>query len=181
VYRAGEQKRPVFGDPHMEKEKHMSRPHAVRLLVTMDHVRRELIETVQDVAPEELGWAPVEGMKPIREILQEIGTMEKLTVHWLVTGAEIPWDMSAYVSSDSVQAAIDDLQTIRAETRAYLEAANEEKLETPIDVLPEWQQYFGKELEPEEAVRWVIMHEYYHLGQLISYRWAQGHNPYKGT
>jgi hypothetical protein len=38
----------------------------------------------------------------------------------------------------------------------------------------------GAELEPEEALRWIAMHEYYHLGQIITYRWSQGFSPFSG-
>jgi uncharacterized damage-inducible protein DinB len=157
----------------------MPRPHSERILKTLAEVRTELIETAQNIPDPELDWAPAEGMKPYRELLQEIGTMEKLTIAWLAEGRELPWDMGAYVSTDSIAAVLRDLEVVRTETKAYLETASEEKMQTPIAVPAEWQQYWGLQLEPEEALRWVTMHEYYHLGQIISYRWIQGHNPYK--
>lgn len=158
----------------------MSRPHSARLLEGLNNVRKELIDTVKDVSDEELSWAPAEGMKSYLALLQEIGTMEKLSINWLNGGAMLPWEMSAYVTATTTAGALKDLESIRAETLAYLEAATEEKLETPIPVPAEWQQYMGAELEPEEALRWVTMHEYYHLGQMIIYRWQTGHNPYAG-
>lgn len=158
----------------------MSRPHAVRLLKTLDEIRKELVDTVQGLTPEEFGWAPAEGMKSYAALLQEIGTMEKLTTAWLTSGQELPWDMAAYVRGDSAANALADLAAIRTETLAYLHDVSEEKLETPVAVPAAWQQYWGAEIEPEEGIRWVALHEYYHLGQMIIYRWQTGHNPYKG-
>lgn len=158
----------------------MGTPHAARLQKGLAEVRKELIETVKDITDEEFGWAPREGMKTYRALLQEIGTMEKLTNSWLTTGQILAWDMPAYVSGDSVQAALADLDSIRFATNSYLESATEDKLQTPIAVPQDWQQYWGPEMEPEEAFRWIVMHEYYHLGQIVSYRWIQGHDPYKG-
>lgn len=158
----------------------MGRPHSARLLHGLKEVRNELVETVAAIPVDQFNWAPADGMKSYAALLQEIGTMEKLSTNWLNGGEMLPWEMAAYVSGDSPEAALSDLATIRAETIAYLEAATEEKLETPIPVPQEWQQYMGTELEPEEALRWVTMHEYYHLGQIITYRWSTGHSPYTG-
>jgi uncharacterized damage-inducible protein DinB len=48
---------------------------------------------------------------------------------------------------------------------------HEEQLQTPIPLPPMWYQYFGGAtvIEPEELVRWIAKHEYYHLGQLYTY------------
>ena len=158
----------------------MGTPHSERLQKSLAEVRKELIETVKDIRDDELDWAPREGMKNYRALLQEIGTMEKLCESWLKTGEILPWDMAIYVTGDSLQEAVNDLEMIRSLTIAYLKSASEEKLQTPVAVPEDWQQYWGKEIEPEEAFRWVVMHEYYHLGQIISYRWIQGYDPYKG-
>jgi hypothetical protein len=71
------------------------------------------------------------------------------------------------------------LGTIRAETTQYLRGCSEDDLETPIAVAEDWHQYMGAEIEPEEFVRWICRHAYYHLGQIVSYRWIQGNDPYK--
>ena len=155
----------------------MGRPHSVRLLANLADIRKELTETVAPVADSELGWAPGTGMKSYRDILQEIGTMEKLCAHWLSTGDLLDWNMAGYVPGATTAAALSELAGIREETTRYLESVSEEKLETPVPVPAMWQQYMGTEIEPEEVVRWIAQHEYYHLGQLISYRWIQGHDP----
>jgi hypothetical protein len=56
-----------------------------------------------------------------------------------------------------------------AETLGYLNACSEEQ----------WQVYWSDAIEPEETVRWITRHEDYHLGQIISYRWLLGDDPYQ--
>jgi hypothetical protein len=46
-----------------------------------------------------------------------------------------------------------------------------------VPVPKEWEVYWGSAIEPEEVARWIARHEYYHLGQIISYRWILGDNP----
>ena len=156
------------------------RPHNARLLRNLDDVRKEFVETVSSIKDEEMDYAPAQGMKSYRALFQEIGTMEKLCTSWLAEENFLEWDMSAYAPSKTLQSGLSELDSIRAETKAYLDSASEEKLETAIDVPGPWQQYMGTQVEPEEVVRWIAQHEYYHLGQIISYRWIQGHDPYAG-
>jgi uncharacterized damage-inducible protein DinB len=75
--------------------------------------------------------------------------------------------------------AIEALARVREETQSYLNACSEEQLETPIPLPEVWHVYWGPTIEPEEVIRWVARHEYYHLGQFITYRWTLGDNPYK--
>lgn len=157
----------------------MSRPHSLRLIHSLDEIRKELTDTVSPISNEELGWAPREGMKSYRALLQEIGTMEKLCIHWLRTGDMLEWNMPACVPAETTQAALSQIESIRAESKAWLESATEEQLEDLVEVPGPWKQYWGEKIEPEEGFRWIVMHEYYHLGQIISYRWIQGHDPYK--
>src|SRR5438105_4118023 len=107
----------------------METPHAARLQKSLAEVRKELIDTVKDISDEEFGWAPREGMKSYRALLQEIGCMEKLCESWLRTGEILPWDMPAYVNGDSLQKAINDLELIRSLTNDYLVSATEDQLQ----------------------------------------------------
>src|SRR5687768_13546018 len=155
----------------------MGRPHNERLLHNLHEVRKELTDTVSAIPDGELDWAPAEGMKSYRALLQEVGTMEKLCSNWLATGELLNWDLPGHVPAATTQSALRELDVIRSQTVAYLKDADESRLQTPIAVPADWQQYMGAEIEPEEVVRWIAQHEYYHLGQIISYRWSQGHNP----
>ena len=61
-----------------------------------------------------------------------------------------------------------------------MNGVTEESLQTPTPLPESWKQYFPvADIEPEELIRWVCMHEYYHLGQIITYHWIRGDNPYK--
>jgi uncharacterized damage-inducible protein DinB len=158
-------------------------PHAERLLRELAETRAELSAEIAKVKPDDLGWAPKEGMKTYGAILQEIGTMEKLCIRWVTETQLLDW-----TAEDKALAAAPDpaslmklLDEIRTETVQYLQSVSEDTLEMPIDVHPDWHQYMGPRLEPEEFVRWISRHEYYHLGQIVSYLWIQGNDPYKQT
>src|SRR5437868_2656832 len=128
----------------------MSRPHNQRLLDNLRDIRKELTQVVSPIPDSELEWAPKEGMKSYRALLQEIGTMEKLCTAFLATGELLDWDMPAHVPAASLSSALQELTAIREETNRYLESISEEKLETSIPVPGPWQQYLGPQVEPEE-------------------------------
>lgn len=159
------------------------RPHRDRLLYELNEIRVELTREVQRFQPEEIDWAPRPGMKSCRALLTEIGTMEKVCVHLISHGEELDWKETeaaiAWAGSEPA-AAIRSLDQVRAGTLAYLKECTEERLQTPVPLPQSWYQYFDNAtIEPEEMLRWVARHEYYHLGQLITYRWLLGDDPYK--
>lgn len=156
------------------------RPHRERLLHSLKEIRDELAAEVARVEPTAFDWAPAESMKSYKALLREIGTMEKESVTWLTSGALLEWDSAVAWSGDNFVSTISDLAAIRAETVAYLVGATEENLQTPTPLPESWKQYFPvPDIEPEELIRWVCQHEYYHLGQIITYSWIRGDNPYK--
>ena len=135
------------------------------------------------MTPEEMDWAPGPEMKSCRALLQEMGTMERVCIRWLTEQKSLSWpetwESVAWPGSDP-EAALASLDRVREETLGYLERTSEEQLQTPIPLPEGWEGYFGgPTVEPEEMVRWIGRHEYYHLGQLITYRWIRGDNPYK--
>lgn len=158
----------------------MGRPYKDRLLYDLNEVRKELSEEVAKLKPEEFNYAPKEDMKSCKALLQEIGTMEKICITWVTKQQMLEWDTAASWTGDDANAIIADLSAIRGETLAYLAASTEGSLQAGAPVPDVWKQYMPFEaIEPEEMIRWVTRHEYYHLGQLISYRWILGDNPYK--
>ena len=161
------------------------RPHAKRLRGDMEEIRAELMQTVQTLTAEELNWSPRPdlNMKSFKQILQEIGAMEKVTFHMAQYQEELDWNgvWQSLDKSDSA-ALLAALSAIRAGTLAFLDACAEEQLQTPIPLTPEWQGYFhAPVVEPEELLRWIIRHEYYHLGQLVTYQWQRGNPPAIGN
>ena len=158
------------------------RPHSARLLYDLNGVREELLSEARRFKSDEFDWTPAPGMRSCKALLQEIGTMEKVCVHLARNGETLDWGTiteELEAKSESISTLLSALEEIREETRAYLNAVTEEELETPIALPKSWQQYFDSPaVEPEELVRWVCRNEYYHLGQLIIYRWTLGDNPY---
>ena len=158
------------------------RPHRDRLLNDLEQIRKQLIGEVQRMKPEELDWAPRPDMKSCRALLMEIATMEKGRMHWLSDREILDWkeiENSLAWPDKEPQSALNALERVRADTLAYLKHRTEAELESAISVPEEWQRHLGATIEPEEIVRRVARHEYYHLGQLITYRWILGDNPYK--
>ncbi len=151
-----------------------------RLLRELQEVREELVSVASRLKPEEFDWHPRPDMKSPKELLQEIGTMEKICMTVVARGPKLDWDRAVSWSGNDVKAFLKDLEAIRAETVRHLQSARDEELHKPVPLPENWHQYFGgPTVEPEEIVRWVARHEYYHLGQLITYRWLLGYNPYK--
>jgi uncharacterized damage-inducible protein DinB len=159
-----------------------NRPHAERLLADLSEVRQELVREASRVPPQHLDWSPSTGMKSYRDLLIEIGATEYENLYLVKEGVA---DFKAAEEriggrGKDVQSILEDLARARSETVAHLERVTEEELQRPIPLPESWYQFFGglKEIEPEELFRWIVRHEYYHLGQIITMRWIQGHNPY---
>jgi len=157
------------------------RPHSQRLRQDLEEVRGQLLEVVQGLTPDELNWVPQPdlSMKSFKQILQEIGTMERLTCRMAIDQGMLDWGaVWQSLETDETETLLTGLKAIRAETLAFLDTCTEEQLETPVSLPAEWQGYFhAPVIEPEELLRWILRHEYYHLGQLVIYQWQRGKNP----
>jgi len=160
------------------------RPHSQRLRQDLEEVRGQLLEVVQGLPSDELNWVPQPdlGMKSFKQILQEIGTMERLTCQMAIDQQMLDWGaVWQTLETDETETLLSSLKAIRAETLAFLDTCTEEQLETPVSLPTEWQGYFhAPVIEPEELLRWILRHEYYHLGQLVTYQWQRGKNPLSG-
>ena len=152
-----------------------------RLAFDLNGIREELSKEIQELKAEELDYVPRAevNMKSIRAILDEIGAMEVLTVHMLTNGEEMDWGEAVKqvaLTGVDPQGAVQSLNQIRARTDSYLESATDDSLRTPVPLPESWHQYFSSPVvEPEELLRWVAKHEYYHLGQIITYKWIIGY------
>lgn len=162
-----------------------ARPHAARLLFDLAEIRKELIEEFGKIADEELDWKPAPGMKSFRSLLVEIACVEVENLNLINTGVAEYKSTEEKLSDPSLGTArlLAELTELRKETISYLEQVSEEALQVPLNLPEDWYQFFGGEtqVEPEELIRWITRHEYYHLGQIITMRWSQGHNPYKSA
>jgi uncharacterized damage-inducible protein DinB len=158
-----------------------ARPHAQRLRSDLDDTHTELLHMLQTFTSEELDWSPRPdlNMKSYKQILQEIGTMEKITCYMAQHQEELDWNtVWQALDANDVTTLLSGLAAIRGETLAFLDACTEEQLQTPIPLNAEWQGYLHvAAIEPEELLRWIVRHEYYHLGQLVIYQWQRDNLP----
>lgn len=74
----------------------------------------------------------------------------------------------------------DVLGNLRRDTLLYLDSLSEADLEELV-VFPEdwWERLYLRAVPMHEIFRNVAAHEWYHTGQLVSYLWSRGENPYK--
>jgi len=151
------------------------------LLARMENIREDLEEALERIDDSMMGWAPVEGMRTVSGQMVEIAATE-IQVRGRLTNSE-------WISDEEVRARIGDLgsvetvraflKTVRSDTVAQVEAYSDEELEEdagfrlgaggyPVDWFPR-----------SEVFRKLIEHEAYHVGQLVTYIWAYGDNPYR--
>lgn len=156
----------------------MARPLRSRLRFDLSQVRQELVATVSPIS--DLDFAPAPGMKSYRDQLIEIGAVEAESIAFLTTGQVPDWsDLEAEVVGSTVDEYLDSLGVLRRKLFDILDDLSDSQLMEPLVVPRGWPEFFGDtSLEREELFRWVARHEYYHLGQIISYRWIQGFKPY---
>ena len=71
------------------------------------------------------------------------------------------------------------MDSIRADTLAYIDSLTEDELLEPI-ACPErwWEALRLTECPISEILRNIAAHEWYHTGQLVSYLWMRGDDPY---
>jgi uncharacterized damage-inducible protein DinB len=128
-----------------------------------------------------LAWAPGEGMRTVSGQLVELIWAESYLVPALKEGKRLSDDEVAAIVGDenSLAGLKKALTEVRTQTLAYLETLSEDELAEPV-TLPQWYGAFWANPMPRgEHFRNVAEHEFYHAGQLISYLWARGDDPYK--
>ena len=82
-------------------------------------------------------------------------------------------------SLNTVKDLLEMLAKVREETLQFLDSRTEEELRAPIEVSADTASYMELEHVPlSEMIRYLVRHESYHTGQLVSYLWASGNNPY---
>ncbi|HLJ53383.1 MAG TPA: hypothetical protein VKT77_00005, partial [Chthonomonadaceae bacterium] len=70
-----------------------SRPHAERIRSDIAEIRAELVKTLAGLTAADLDWSPRPDlkMKSFKQILQEVGTMEKVTRHMASRQEVLDW------------------------------------------------------------------------------------------
>jgi hypothetical protein len=162
-----------------EDNRAMARPIRDRLVWDLTSIRNELKSVVAPI--DNLEYVPREGMKNYRAILVEIGAMEAESSTYLRTLRIPDWaEAESAVHGQTASEVMASLDEIRQTTLSYLRDVDDARFLQTLPIPVEWESHFGtREVEPEEFLRWIVRHEYYHLGQIISYRWIEGNDPYQ--
>ena len=157
----------------------MARPLRDRLKFDLTRNRSELLKAVTGI--EDLSYAPAEGMKSYWHQLVEIGAMEAESTALLTTGKVPEWkELYGSVKGKTLGELLESLAAIRGELFDCLDSFSDSELDEPIQVPSEWEMFMGDtSLERQELFRWLARHEYYHLGQIVAFRWIKGFDPYK--
>lgn len=147
----------------------------------MAHVRRWLDSVLRRLTPELMEWAPAEGMRTVAGQLAEIVEVEVPLVPRLKEGLQ-PSDpeIAAIVGEHTLENLKRALVDVRNRTLEYLDSLTVEEL---AEEVPSGEAWFGTLWLPvmprAEHFRNIAEHEFYHVGQLISYLWSRGDDPYK--
>ena len=146
------------------------------LRADLESVRAELNTALNRITDEMLDWAPAEGMRTIKGQIVEIVSTEQSLTH-IGSGEDYEAPLNALNTVKKLRAALD---SSRAETFALLDGLNKTALTAPVKVSPGFAKYLNLEsVNMADVLRFLARHESYHSGQLYSYLWARGDNPYK--
>lgn len=151
-----------------------------RLRARLALVRQDLLEVVNRFDDSLLDWAPREGMRTVRGQLEEIVATEVQLMTWvreerLLTYSEA---MSSAKSPD-ISGYRDLLAMVRSQTLATIDSLSEVELDIPVPFPEKWFESLRLPRAPKsEAIRSLAQHEWYHTGQLVSYAWVRGDDPY---
>ena len=148
----------------------------------LKYARNDLDEVLARLDQTLMDWAPSEGMRKVAGQLIEIAGSELQIISVMKYGHSI--------SDQEVRALIGDtgdfdtlkafIESVRRDTLAYLDSLSPEELDGEITVPKGWHEGMGFESVPRaEIFRSIAQHEAYHTGQIVSYLWSRGDDPYK--
>jgi hypothetical protein len=149
---------------------------------SLSSTRNELAEVFPHITNDILNWAPAPGMRTIKgqfvEIIgTEISMIELMQRDERTPFAEIDAELTQLTETSLLVA---KLTEVRKVTLDFLESLNEQSLEALIQVSAGFGKYLELDTVPvSELLRFLVRHEAYHTGQLMSYLWANGNNPYE--
>jgi uncharacterized damage-inducible protein DinB len=155
-----------------------------KLRASLASVRAELDEAVGRLKQPFYDWAPEVGMRTIHGQLVEIASTEEAMIRRIKGNpaksfSEVEDPMFAI---GDLKAMIQVLANVRTETLKLLDSMSEEDLNLPVSVTEGFAQYMAmdpKSVTVEDMFHMIVRHESYHCGQLVSYLWAHGDDPYQ--
>ncbi len=156
----------------------MSTSQVHLITAELQSVRAELAESFLHLKDEDLPWAPAAGMRTIQGIFVEIIATEIALMEKVRGGQPTAYEAieSPLKALATVECLTKKLEEVREETLSQL---IEGDLTRVIEFSPSMKAVFCLgEVPASEVFRYVARHEAYHTGQLFSYLWAKGDNPY---
>lgn len=151
------------------------------LRAQLDSVRSDLAETYPHLSDELLPWAPAEGMRTVQgQFVEMISTERAITTRLQGKESGNPDEEDASLwAAKTVDELVKMLDETRALTLQLLDQTSEEVLNAPVKVSAGFAGYLGLETVTAAALySFIARHESYHAGQLVSYLWSRGDNPY---
>ena len=148
------------------------------ILARLAAVRIDLDEVTSRLSQADVDWAPREGMRTIGGQLVEIIDTEMQFLVKLKTGKGFTAaeGLAGIGDASSLEVLLASLNSTRAETILYIESLSDQELATEVP----WYAWSGLPTATRlEALQSILLHESYHTGQLVSYLWSRGDDPYK--
>ncbi len=144
--------------------------------------RRDLNSIMVRLTPDLLDWAPATGMRTISWQLVEIVGTEIQLISLLKADQNISDPAAREIIGDC--GSLDNLRhaliDFRQQTLDYLDLLSETDLAEEISFDGGWFASLMLPTVPRAEVFLNIAdHEWYHVGQLTSYMWTRGDNPYQ--
>lgn len=160
----------------------MERPTTHELLKgRLATVRADLDEVMSRLSDDILDWAPTEGMRTVEGQLAEIAATEVQILKWIQNQEALSFVTAAaeFTSIKSVGDWKETLHKQRAETLRYIDALSTDELEELVQFPSDWFEALQLPAVPlSEGIRSLAQHEWYHVGQLVSYMWSRSDDPY---
>jgi uncharacterized damage-inducible protein DinB len=157
----------------------MNQKHLIA--ASLGSTRTELAEVFPHVSDDILDWAPAPGMRTIKGQFVEIIGTEISIIEQLMGYPKRPY---AVIDAELANLAgksdlIGKLIEVRGQTLKFLDSKSDDQLDEPTTVSGGFLKYLELEtVSVAEMLRFLVRHEAYHTGQLVSYLWARGNNPY---
>lgn len=152
------------------------------VVARLARVRKDLDDVTDRISQEMIPWAPRVGMRTVGGQLVEIAQTEMEIVAMLREGRTLDEKEAKATIGDceSLDNLVSALARVRGATLAYIASLSDEDIEGPVAIPPSWFESLGLESVPRsEILVSIAMHEWYHVGQLVSYLWTRGDDPYK--
>lgn len=154
---------------------------AALIRAQLTSVRKEFAETFPHLTDEILDYAPAEGMRTIHGQIVELLSTESTIASRIKGETRIPYPEleASFWEIKAVGGLVAKLEEVRNQTLEILNSASESELGRAVETSKEFAQWLELD-QPTvgEMLRFIARHESYHCGQLVSYLWARGNNPY---